>query len=75
VTAAQAHHSSRVVIADCGGGVVVFGPVHTERGLRDLRRRLEAAGWSIHRDARLASVAQFKDNPAAWRAASRGGAR
>lgn len=75
MTAAQAPHSSRVVIADCGRGVAVFGPVHTERGLRDLRRRLEAAGWSIHRDARLASVAQLKGNPAAWRAVSRGGAR
>jgi len=63
VTADQ-HYSSRVVIADCGGSPVVFGPVLTERGVRDLRRRLEAAGWSVHRDARLVSVAQLKERGA-----------
>jgi hypothetical protein len=60
----ETHHLSRVVVADCGGSPVVFGPVHSERGLRDLRKRLETAGWVIHRDAKLVSLGQLKDRGA-----------
>lgn len=64
-------YRSRVIIAEAAGLRMVVGPVHTERGLADLRARLEAAGWLAREDVRLTSVAQFREHPAVWEALAR----
>jgi hypothetical protein len=71
VTGDPAFYSSRAVLADAAGLTEVFGPVHSERGLRKLIEDLGAAGWHVQRHVKLTSVARFKEHPPAWQAIAR----
>jgi hypothetical protein len=65
---------SRGVIAVKDGVTGVFGPVHSERGLKALTDDLSAGGWDVQGHAKITSAAQLKQLLASQRqAAGRGG--